>query len=105
VAVRDGALDDLPDEVRDRSGLPPKGSAPPVGGAELVMLRLGKGDEPEVQAQPPIGDGVTWVDSALAVVDTAVRAEAFVARPGESCRFCAFRRACPASDEGREVLP
>jgi superfamily I DNA/RNA helicase/RecB family exonuclease len=105
VAVRDGALDDLPDEVRDRSGLPPKGTAPPVGGAELVMLRLGRGDEPDVQAQPPIGDGVTWVDSALAVVDTAVRAETFVARPGESCRFCAFRRACPASDEGREVLP
>ena len=49
----------LPDDVRDLAGLPPKGTAPPVAGAELVLLRLGKGDEPDVQAirhaetQPP----------------------------------------------------
>ncbi len=104
VAVREGALDSLPTEVRDRAGLAE--SAPPVvAGAELVMLRLGKDDNPDIQAQGPIGDGVTWVDEALHEADAHVRAESFPARPGESCRFCSFRRACPASDEGREVLP
>ena len=41
VAVREGALDSLPDEVRERVGLP-GADRPPVAGAELVMLRLGK---------------------------------------------------------------
>ena len=104
VAVRDGALDSLPDDVRVRAGLPDPGTAPEIGGAELVLLRLGKGEEPDVQVQEAIGAGPTWVDDALTVADAAVRAETFVARPGDSCRFCAFRRACPASDEGREVL-
>lgn len=105
VAVREGALDSVPPDLRASVGLPAVGDAPPVGGAELVLLRLGKGDSPDIQAQPPIGEGVTWVDLALESADTTVRSESFLARPGDSCRFCAFRRACPASDEGREVLP
>jgi RecB family exonuclease len=105
VAVREGALDTVADEARVEVGLPAAGVAPPVGGAELVLLRLGRGDAPDVQAQVPIGEGVTWVDVALTGVDAAVRSETFPARPGDSCRFCSFRRACPASDEGREVLP
>jgi superfamily I DNA/RNA helicase/RecB family exonuclease len=104
VAVREGALDSLPPEVRERGNLV-EGAPPVVAGAELVMLRLGKGDAPDIQAQGPIGEGVTWVDEALHDADAHVRAESFPARPGESCRFCSFRRACPASDEGREVLP
>jgi RecB family exonuclease len=104
VAVREGALDSLAPEVRERGRLV-DGAPPVVAGAELVMLRLGKGDAPDIQAQGPIGEGVTWVDEALREADAHVRAESFPARPGESCRFCSFRRACPASDEGREVLP
>jgi RecB family exonuclease len=104
VAVREGALESLPEPVRERVGLE-AGAPPTVAGAELVMLRLGRGDAPEIQAQGSIGEGVTWVDDALAVADEHVRTETFPARPGESCRFCSFRRACPASDEGREVLP
>jgi len=105
VAVREGALDTVAVDLRASVGLPDPGQPATVGGAELVLLRLGKGDSPDIQAQPPIGDGVTWVDIALESADATVRSEEFVARPGDSCRFCAFRRACPASDEGREVLP
>ncbi|HET7900821.1 MAG TPA: PD-(D/E)XK nuclease family protein, partial [Candidatus Nanopelagicales bacterium] len=104
VAVREGALASLPPEVGARVGLPAEG-APAVAGAELVMLRMGKDGSPDIQAQGTIGDGVTWVDEALATADSHVRTETFPARPGESCRFCSFRRACPATDEGREVLP
>jgi RecB family exonuclease len=104
VAVREGALASLGDDARERSGLGAD-VAPEVAGAELVLLRLGKGDLPDVQSQGPLGAGVTWVDDALGAADSHVRVEAFPARPGEACRFCSFRRACPASDEGREVLP
>ena len=105
LAVRDGALDSLSTQVRALGGLPVDGDRPEVAGAELVQLRLGRDDTPDIQAQGPIGGGATWVDDALAAADRHVRAEAFPARPGDSCRFCAFRRACPALDEGREVLP
>ena len=104
VAVREGALDSLPEDVRVAAGLPEAGAPPTVAGAELVLLRLGR-DAPDVQAQGPIGDGVTWVDVALETADRRVREERFPAQPGDACRVCAFRRACPASDEGREVLP
>jgi superfamily I DNA/RNA helicase/RecB family exonuclease len=103
VAVRDGALDTLPVEVRAGLALPPVGEAPPVAGAELVLLRLGK-DAPEVQSQPSIGDGATWVDDALVAADAHVRAERFPARPGGHCRTCEFTAICPARDEGQEVL-
>lgn len=105
VAVREGALDTLPEALRATVALPDVGATPSVGGAELVQLRLGRNETPDVQAQPPIGDGVTWVDVALEDADQHIRTESFPARPGDSCRFCVFRRACPASDEGREVLP
>ena len=104
VAVREGALDTLPDEARVASGLDAPGAVPTVGGAELVLLRLGR-DGPDVQAQDGIGEGVTWVDVALETADHRVREERFPAQPGDACRVCPFRRACPASDEGREVLP
>ena len=104
VAVREGALDSLPADVRAAAGLPEPGAALTVAGAELVLLRLGR-NAPDVQAQGPIGDGVTWVDVALETADRRVREERFPAQPGEACRVCAFRRACPASDEGRGVLP
>jgi len=49
VAVREGALESLPDDVRDRAGLA-EGAPPVVAGAELVMLRLGKDHNPDIQA-------------------------------------------------------
>jgi RecB family exonuclease len=104
VAVRDGALDSLPDDVRARHGLPAEGHAPPVAGAELVLLRLGRGDAPEVQEQEALGEGPTWVDDELAGAETHVRREDFPARPGDACRMCDFRVACPSGPEGREVL-
>ncbi len=105
VAVREGALDSLPDDVRLRAGLPAPGAPVAVAGAELVLLRLGKGDAPEVQQQPAIADGVTWVDDALTTAEDHVRREDFPARAGDSCRMCDFRPVCPAYDEGHEVLP
>ena len=105
LAVRDGALDSLPDEVRDRASLTPVGETPTVAGAELVLLRLGKGDSPQVQSQEAIGEGVTWVDLALADADGSVRREAFPARRGDACRICDMKAVCPAYAEGSEVLP
>ncbi|MDA8436688.1 MAG: PD-(D/E)XK nuclease family protein, partial [Actinomycetales bacterium] len=106
LAVRAGALDALPDHVRDRAGLGPAGEPPVVAGAELVLLRLGTDGAPQVQAQPALGEGVTWVEVALADADGTVRAETFPARPSApGCRTCDVRVACPAYDEGREVLP
>ena len=42
---------------------------------------------------------------AFASAEARVRGEAFTALPNEYCRFCAYRRSCPASEEGGEVLP
>jgi hypothetical protein len=76
-----------------------------VAGAELVLLRHESAGGPLVAAQAPLPEEESWVDEALHAADALVRAEEFDARPGGQCRFCALRRACPASDEGREVLP
>ncbi|CAB4927046.1 unannotated protein [freshwater metagenome] len=105
VAVREGALDSLPQQVRSDLGLPEVGDPPEVGGAELVLLRLGKGEAPEIQSQPSIGPGVTWVDEALGAAESLVRQEHFPARPGSSCRTCDFTRLCPTKGTGTEVLP
>jgi RecB family exonuclease len=106
LAVRAGALDTVPDDVRGAVGLGPVGEPPVVAGAELVLLRRGAGEGPQVQEQASIGDGVTWVDVALTDAERVVRTERFAARPGSStCRMCDVKAACPAYDEGREVLP
>jgi superfamily I DNA/RNA helicase/RecB family exonuclease len=107
LAVARGALDSVPDDVRERVGLPAPGEPVSVAGAELVLLRIErrKTGLPAVQEQEPLGEGPTWVDEAVESAESRVRAELFVARPGSQCSFCQFRRACPAVDEGREVLP
>ncbi len=104
-AVQAGALDPLPDDVRAAVGLPDPGEPVAVAGAELVMLRLDAHGDPTIAAQDALPPEGSWVDVALADVDSRVRREDFVARPGTQCRFCALRRTCPASDEGQEVLP
>lgn len=107
LAVQRGALDSLPDDVRAGAGLPEPGQPVEVAGAELVLLRVERKRTglPAVQEQAPLGDGPTWVDEAVESAEARVRDELFVARPGTQCSMCDFRRACPANDEGREVLP
>ncbi|MGD9956245.1 MAG: PD-(D/E)XK nuclease family protein, partial [Candidatus Nanopelagicales bacterium] len=107
LAVQQGALDSLPEDVRARAGLPEPGAPVQVAGAELVLLRVERKRTglPAVQEQAPLGEGRTWVDDAVQAAEERVRAELFVARPGTQCQFCDFRRACPAGDEGKEVLP
>lgn len=81
-----------------------------VGGAELVMLRLdGKDpvvgpDAPKVPQQPALPAGPGWVDDLIATAVRRVLAESFPPRPQERCERCAFRRACPAQPDGRQVV-
>ncbi|MBK9737955.1 MAG: ATP-dependent helicase [Actinobacteria bacterium] len=80
-----------------------------VGGAALVQLRVpaGKGAvEPKVQFQEALGDqSPTWVERKLGQAAQTIRREAFPATLGPSCRFCAYRSACPAQPEGEQVAP
>jgi len=104
-AVRAGALDSLDADTREAVGLPEPGEPVRVAGAELVLLRIDSAGAPTVAAQPGLPEGETWVDAALVDADSRVRAERFVARPGDQCRFCSLSRACPARESGQEVLP
>ncbi|WP_239377532.1 MULTISPECIES: ATP-dependent DNA helicase [unclassified Frankia] len=116
VAVRDGAVASTADGARAEPG-----------GAELVHLRL---DAPSAPAQPPAPagpageaaghpparapkvqrqdalpvDGPTWVEELLSEAVEHIDAERFPPRPGTACPTCAFRRCCPAQDEGQQVI-
>jgi superfamily I DNA/RNA helicase/RecB family exonuclease len=95
LAVLHGAL---ADEVGPRAR---------AGGAELVHLRLDEAGRPKVQSQPPPtlgGDGRTIAEIQLQTAAEAVRSERFVARPGPACRYCQFKRVCPARSDGRQVV-
>ncbi|WP_193386442.1 ATP-dependent helicase [Streptomyces xiaopingdaonensis] len=108
LAVREGAADGLLDTA------PPEQPRP--GGASLVHLRLGApakegGDAlPAVQHQPPLGEGSegegtdAWVGDLLAEAAGRVLDERFTPSPGRHCEHCAFRRACSARPEGRQVV-
>jgi RecB family exonuclease len=123
LAVREGAADALFD-----------GARPEPGGAELVHLRLGAakrdgGDTlPVVQRQeaarvpegvpegvsqgvpegvPHVEDagmGGDWVGELLATAAARVLDERFTPSPGRHCERCAFRAACSARPEGRQVV-
>ena len=70
------------------------------GGAELIQLRAGDA-MPKVQAQPPAeGDGPRLVEEQLMVAAATVRAEEFVARPGQHCERCSFKAICPDKAAG-----
>ncbi|MGW1073291.1 ATP-dependent helicase [Streptomyces sp. NPDC002537] len=98
LAVEQGAVDGLFD-----------GERPTAGGAELVQLRQGAakkngGDTvPKVQAQEPLGGG-EWVSELLAEAAGRILEERFAPRPGSHCAHCAFRSACTARPEGRQVV-
>ncbi len=102
LAAANGALDKVLDRPAE------------VGGAELVQLRLpaprdqGEADGmPRVQRQRPATarpDGALPVQTQLAEVLRAVRAEDFAATPGPACQSCDFQRLCPAQPRGRTLL-
>ncbi|MGW7354086.1 ATP-dependent helicase [Streptomyces sp. NPDC054784] len=97
LAVREGAADELFD-----------GARPEPGGAELVHLRLGAtrkeggAELPAVQRQEPL-DGER-VGELLATAAGRVLDERFTPATGGHCAFCAFRGACSAQPEGRQVV-
>lgn len=74
------------------------------GGAELVQLRQGNGG-PKVQPQPALPDEAgNWAEDMVSGMSVAVRAERFVARPGQLCSRCAYRTSCPAVEQGEQVI-
>ncbi|TQF03550.1 ATP-dependent helicase [Kitasatospora acidiphila] len=94
LAVREGALDPLLNE------------RPPLGGAELVQLRLEDKKAPEapkVQHQPP-PDGEPWIENLLADAAGRVLAERFVPTAGDACGHCTFKRSCSAQRDGRQLI-
>jgi RecB family exonuclease len=97
LAVREGAFSEL------------VGSGAAPGGAELLFVRRGTRDgTPQTRAQSPLGadeEGGSWVDVLLREVVGRIRAEEFPARVSAGCERCPFRRACPAHDAGRPVVP
>ncbi|MEU6343030.1 ATP-dependent DNA helicase [Streptomyces sp. NPDC046977] len=97
LAVREGAVDGLFHDTR-----------PAPGGAELVQLRLGAarrdgGDaQPTVQAQEALTG--EWADGLLADAAARVLDERFTPSSGQHCDNCAFKAACSARPEGRQVV-
>ncbi|MER7762193.1 ATP-dependent DNA helicase [Streptomyces sp. NPDC097619] len=97
LAVREGAVDEAFSGVR-----------PAPGGAELVHLRQdaakkdGGEGVPKVQAQEPLAG--EWVGDLLATAAGRVLDERFTPATGRHCTHCAFRTACSARPEGRQLL-
>ncbi len=79
-----------------------------AGGAELVQLKHGTRDGlPKVQHQEPpeVGpSGFTWVEEALRRGVGRMVTESFPPTPNQYCDVCSFRSACPAFDDGRQVV-
>ncbi len=99
LAVREGALDDL--VLNDSPGV-----RPPLGGAELVQLRIEDKKDPQapkVQQQGP-PDGEPWIENLLADAAGRVLAERFAPTAGTGCDRCSFRRSCSAQRDGRQLI-
>jgi superfamily I DNA/RNA helicase/RecB family exonuclease len=82
-------------------------SVPPgaqAGGAELVQLRTDQDGGPRVQPQPALPPDGAWIKELLSAALQRVLAEDFRPTPGDRCDRCAFRRACPAQPDGRQVV-
>ncbi len=75
-------------------------------GAELWYLRSPAGAGPAVRTQAPLdADRAARVAGRLDAAASLLRAEEFPATPGEHCRGCEVRTACPAVPDGRPVVP
>jgi len=121
LAVREGALDDLPAFAADAADAaehaehaehdadPEAGQGVRPGGAELVHLRVARGknapDQPAVQGQPALGPQDGWVEQLIGEAADRVLNERFGPTPGEACARCGFQRSCSARPEGRHVVP
>ena len=80
-----------------------------VGGAALVQLRVpaapGAAD-PKVQFQDALeAISPTWVEIELGQAAELLRAEGFVARPNDGCRYCSYQLVCPSQRQGEQVVP
>ena len=101
VAVEHGAVDEL---------LGAEGPGAKSAGSELVHLRIPDSsktpDVPKTQPQsPPHPDEPFIAYDQLKHASRTVRAEQFAATPSpEACRYCDFRRLCPAQPEGRTIV-
>ena len=72
------------------------------GGGVFVYLdkdASGRPGHPDTRRQSPLTDPEPLL-AAIRVAEETLREEAIVATPGDVCRTCAFRRVCPAQDEG-----
>ncbi len=94
----------------DNGAAPPAAGQAKSGGAELVQLRSDGGVKapgmPKVQSQPAPAVGVPFfaIDQVRAAVHT-IRSEDFAATPSDkACKFCPFKRVCPAWPEGATIL-
>ena len=89
--VASGSMPGLPDRAEP-------------GGAELWQLRDGDEAGATVQAQAPPEGGFGPLVEELGAARSRVLAGEFPATPGEVCKRCTFRGACPGSDEGCGVV-
>ena len=78
-----------------------------TGGASLVQLGGDRRGGAAEQVQPPLDetDDPGWAADLLAAVADGMAGDAFEARTSGACRRCPARAACPAHDDGRQVLP
>jgi hypothetical protein len=69
------------------------------------MLRLDdKAGGPRVPQQPALPEGRTWIEDLLEKAVLRVLGESFPPTPQDRCDRCAFRVACPAQPDGRQVV-
>jgi RecB family exonuclease len=93
IAVREGGLSDV------------LGNDARLGGAELVFLRKGMASGlPSIRTQQALDGAETWADELLQRVAAGVASEAYPARVNEHCERCVFARACPAQENGKQVV-
>ncbi|KQV73894.1 hypothetical protein ASC61_02110 [Aeromicrobium sp. Root344] len=90
LAVEAGALDEL---------APGDGPA----GAELVYLRTST-KSAATRTQPGAPEGTTTAREQVTEAVRLIDAEEFAATVGGACGYCAFKRICPAHDEGASIL-
>ncbi len=79
--------------------------APGAGaaGAELVYLRTGT-KSATIRNQPGAPEGTTTAREHVQEAVRLIGAEEFAATVGDACGYCAFKRICPAHDDGSSIL-
>lgn len=87
------------------------------GGAALVFLRADARGLPKTMNQPALsldprpggdpeeGAHPTWVHHRIELAARVLQDGRFDATTGDHCRYCQFRKSCPAWPEGKQVVP